>query len=142
MLTNAAGTEIKDFYFEIDEESQVLNTCSVTWENELYVFGGQFPKTKQIKKVTSCRLEVVGELAYGNYFGDCVNFANEKIVFCFNNIVGDFNKCRMVSSPTGAFTEMARSQHGHALTKIATDNGEFIIYIVFFNLYYLIYIFL
>ena len=57
VLTNAAARDDRDLDFEIDEEAEVYMSCSLTWENELYVFGGQ-TKVTQILKVTSCRLEL------------------------------------------------------------------------------------
>ena len=76
--------------------------------------------------MTSCRLEPIGQLASGHKDGDCVNVANSKVVLCFNDKSGDYNKCRMASSPTGTFSEMTPSQYDHRFTRIATDNGEFI----------------
>ena len=91
----------------------------------MYVFGGGSKKT-QISKVTSCRLEPIGQLAFDHGFGDCLKVANNKVVLCFNNAGGDSKKCRVASSPTGAFSEMALSQYDHRYTRIATDNGELI----------------
>ena len=88
----------------------------------------------QISKVTSCRLKPIGQLKFNHYFGDCVNVANNKIVLCFNNESGDYKKCRMASSPTGAFSEITSSQHDHRTTRIATNDGKF----VFFKFVYLI----
>ena len=122
VLTNAAG-EDKDFDFEIDEKAQVQWSCSLTWQNELYVFGGRQRKT-QISKITSCRLEPIGQLAFDHKLGDCVVVASTEIVLCFNESSG--NKCRLASSPTGEFREMKPSQYDHAQTRIATDDGEFI----------------
>ena len=96
VLTNAAARNDKNFYFSIGEEAQVQFSCSLTWENELYVFGGN-TKKRQISKVTSaCRLEQIGQLTFDHFFGDCVNVANNKIVLCFNYDNG-WKKCRMAS---------------------------------------------
>ena len=81
VLTNATGREDKDFNFEIDEEAEVRSSCSLTWQNELYVFGGGSKKT-QISKVQSCRLAPIGQLAF-NHNGDCVNVAGKAVVLCF-----------------------------------------------------------
>ena len=124
IMTNSAAREDEDFFFELDEKAEVYKSCSLTWQNELHVFGGKSEKT-QISKVTSCRLEPIGKLAFNHYYGDCVNVADNKVILCFNNENGDYNKCRMASSPTGAFSEMALSQYHHRITRIATDDGEF-----------------
>ena len=126
VLTNAAGRDDKDFNFEIDEQAQVYKSCSLTWENELYVFGGNSLKN-QISKVKSCRLEPIGKLEFDHHMGDCVNVASEKIVLCFNDdrFNGDRRRCRLATSPTGVFSVMTPSQYDHEGTRIATDNGKF-----------------
>ena len=123
VLTNVAGDE-KDFNFDVDGEAEVFRSCSLTWENELYVFGGNSKQT-QISKVTSCRLEPIGQLKFNHHLGDCVNVAGNKVILCFNNASGDSKKCRVASSPTGEFSEMKLSQYDHSWTRIATNDGEF-----------------
>ena len=130
VLTNADGRDDKDFNFKIDEMAQVYKSCSLTWQNELYVFGGSTKQTKsQISKVKSCRLEPIGELKFDHAYGDCVNVAGKQIVLCFNYGLlqdGDLKKCRMAASPTDEFSKMAPSEYNHAQTRIATNDGEFI----------------
>ena len=127
ILTDAAGREDKDFNFEIDNKAEVKYSCSLTWQNELYVFGGSAWQTnRQISKVTSCRLASIGQLAFEHVLGDCVSVAGNAIVLCFNNADGDYKKCRMASSPTGEFSEMEQSRYEHIFTRIATNDGEFI----------------
>ena len=128
VLTNSAAHVDKDLNFEIDDKAQVFKSCSLTWQNELFVFGGDNEKKTQISKVTSCRLELIGQLAFNHIYGDCVNVSNKKVILCFNNervAPGDYKKCRMASSPTDTFSEMALSQYKHRNTRIATNNGEF-----------------
>ena len=136
VLTNSAGREDKNFNFVIDELTEVIYSCSLTWENEFYVFGGGSKKT-QISKVTSCRLSRIGQLAFEHKYGDCVNVASKKVVLCFNVASsGDHKKCREASSPTGAFSEMTLSQYEHAETRIATNDGEFIKHSLIFTFYF------
>ena len=126
VLTNSAGRDDKDFNFEIDDEVEVANSCSLTWQNELYVFGGHSQTARyQIAKVQSCRLTPIGKLAFAHYTADCVSVAGKKIVLCFNSTSADRKKCRMAASPTGAFSEMKLSQYEHKYTRIATNDGEF-----------------
>lgn len=123
ILTNASGREDKNFYFSIDEDAQLKYSCSLTWENELFVFGGD--KIRQISKVTSCHLKPVGQLTFDHRVGDCVNVANNKVVLCFNVMNNaDHKKCRMASSPTGVFSMMALSRYDHSHIKIATNDGK------------------
>lgn len=120
-MTNAAGEVDRDFYFTVDNDAEVYNSCSITWHNELYVYGGNIKKT-QISKVNACRLEPVGELTFEHNYGDCVNVANEWIYLCFD--YDNANKCRVGSTPLGQFNEITPSHYDHRATKIATNNGE------------------
>ena len=132
VLTNAHGREEKDFNFKFGRIAEVKYSCSLTWQNELYVFGGVNKRT-QISKVRSCRLAPIGQLAFEYRSGDCVSVAGKKVVLCFNlgecnglEDCGDWKKCQMASSPTGEFSEMKPSKYEHDQTRIATNDGEFI----------------
>ena len=52
VLTNSAGLEDREFHFAIDNDVEVTYSCSITWQNELYVFGGHLKRT-QVSKMTS-----------------------------------------------------------------------------------------
>lgn len=120
-ITNAAGDVDRDFYFSIDNDAEVSRSCSIVWNNQLYIFGGKSMKT-QISKVTNCRLERVGELAFNHAFGACTNVADDRIYLCFDE--KNAKKCRVGSSPMGSFTEITSSHNAHKWTRIATNNGE------------------
>ena len=121
ILINAAGDVDSDLDFTIDSESEIYVSSSLTWKNDFHVFGSNSKKT-QISKVTACRLEKIGELAFPHHLGDCVNVADEKIYICFGD---DTKKCRVGSSPTDHFNEITPSLYNHRVTPIATNNGKF-----------------
>ena len=121
ILINAAGDVDSDLDFTIDSESEIYVSSSLTWKNDFHVFGSNSKKT-QISKVTACRLEKIGELAFPHRLGDCVNVADEKIYICFGD---DTKKCRVGSSPTDHFNEITPSLYNHRVTPIATNNGKF-----------------
>ena len=123
LIINAFGEVDRVFNFSIGNDVEVYHSCSLTWHNELYVYGGNSEKT-QISKVTACRLERVGELTFTHNFGDCVNVADEQIYLCFNHRNRDLKKCRVGSSPMGQFGEILPSHFDHANTRIATNNGK------------------
>ena len=66
----------------------------------------------------------IGTLAFNHEFGDCVSVTDDRIYLCFNSETGDGKKCRVGSSPTGQFSEVAPSNYEHRVTRIATNNGE------------------
>ena len=124
IITNAAGEVNRNFNFSIDSEAQVYGSCSLTWQNELYVLGGYNTRT-QISKMNKCRLEPVGELPFDHYYGDCVNVADGRVYVCFNSYDSvDKKKCRVASSPYGLFDEISLSLYDHSQTRIATNDGE------------------
>ena len=112
LITNAAGDVDLDFLdFSIDNDAQVYRSCSITWGNDFYVYGG-LNQTTQISKVTECRLERVGTLAFEHNQGDCVNVADELIYICFDE--NNTKQCRVGSSPIGGlFNEIALSHYYH-----------------------------
>ena len=84
LVTNAAGDVDRDIYFSIDNDAEVYESCSLVWQNELYVYGG-YSKKRQISKVNACVLEKIGELTFNHNKGDCINVADERIYICFND---------------------------------------------------------
>ena len=126
IITNLTGVEITNFDFAYDDETVVLFSCSIVWQNENYVFGG-YNKERQIAKIDGCRLRRIGELAFNHEYGGCANVNNEQILLCFHNHVSDFSgmdKCRNSTSPTGVFEEIPRSNFKHQYTKIAASDSK------------------
>ena len=112
-MTNANGDVDLDFYFSIDDDAEVYQSCSITWNNQLYVYGGKNKRT-QISKVTDCRLKRVGTLEFNHEAGDCVNAGDNRIYLCFDCAKANKNKCRVGSSPIGGlFNEIALSHYYH-----------------------------
>lgn len=123
IITNANEKKDRNFFFLYGEETEVKYACSLTWMNELYVFGESSNK-KQISELIGCQLKNIGELAFNLYYGACANVDNTKLYLCFNSGTDDYNKCRVATSPTGEFNEINRSSHYHRATRIAASKGE------------------
>merc|ERR1711970_25274 len=93
----------------------VTHSCSVTLENNHYIFGGQH-NMRQILQVDNCGLTNIGSLPFDFYYGAC-DKANNGFVLCFASTQP--NTCRKSLSPTGPWTEMAPTKHGYAYNAIA-----------------------
>lgn len=78
VLTNSSGDVERELDFVIDDDTEVERSCSLTWHNKLYVFGGKRQK-KQISRVDSCGLHRIGSLAFEHVYGDCVTVADARI---------------------------------------------------------------
>ena len=125
IITNAAGRQDTNFDFVFDG-TEVDNSCSMTWQNNFYIFGGAEPyKKRQIAQLIGCRLTSIGYLDFNHTEGACANVADEKLYLCFNGEFGDdHNQCRVALSPTGDFEEINQSSYGHLQTRIAASEGS------------------
>ena len=123
IITNAAGRQDTDFDFAFGEGTEVVCSCSMTWKNELYIFGGG-REMRQISKLVGCQLTKVGELDFDHYWGACANVADAKLYLCFNDNLGDLNKCRVATSPTSVLEEINQSSYDHRWTRIAASEGN------------------
>ena len=105
-----------------DENVQVSESCSVTWRNQFYVFGGSENK-RQISQLTGCKLSLIGTLAFDHNYADC-SIAGEDIIYlCFD--YNDSKKCRSAADPLGNFSEIPLSTFEHRETRIASSNSKF-----------------
>ena len=127
MITDLTGSQITDFDFSYDDETEVDASCSVLWQNENFVFGG-WNKKRQIAKLDGCRLRHIGELTFDHVYAGCANDKNEKILLCFNfrsdEDSSEGDKCRSLSSPTGPYEDVPRSNYTHRETKIAASDSK------------------
>ena len=127
MITDSSGALISDFEFSYDDETEVIGSCSVIWQNENYLFGGWSDnKIRQIAKIDKCRLTRIGELDFEHYRAGCALVKNVKILLCFSSHWPwvDMNKCRSLPSPTGAFESIPPSKFKHGRTKIAASDSK------------------
>ena len=105
MLVNSAGEQQELTCFELDPMTQAYQSCSVIWNNQLFIFGGKV-EPRQISQLTGHKLERVGNLTFDHQDGSCSNMANEYIFLCFSyfNIPSDSNVCRRSTGPLVGIT--------------------------------------
>ena len=123
IITNVSGREDRNFYFMMDENTQVRYSCGLTWRNQHFIFGGDSQK-KQISKIKNCKLELVGQLDFNHYDGGCANVGDNRIYLCFNDDSADYQKCRMSTSPTSRFEEITTSINEHKQSRIAASERK------------------
>ena len=107
--------------FTFADGTEVVDSCSLTWNDEQYVFGGASNKN-QISKVENCQLTQVGALDFNFTAGTC-GVVNDKIVLCFGN--EDTRGCYYGSDPLQVNHRLPESTFGHAYTRIATAQGKY-----------------
>ena len=121
LIINGAG---EDFMVTYGQNTEVYMSCSINWRGEFYVFGGS-TLTTQISKLNGCALERIGTLDFQHEFGACANVKEEAIYLCFNNDSADRHKCRVSTSPTGQYREVASSLFEHNQIQIGSSSGNF-----------------
>ena len=124
VITDTLGT-VKyggvDFEFETESETEVHNSCSVTFKGKSYVFGGTSMKT-QISQINNCQLKRVGSLSFEFSFGACTNVNDSELYLCFDQ--SNTQTCRKSSNQFGPFTTISDSISTHYKTRIANDGGK------------------
>ena len=115
-----------------DSGTEVYQSCSVTFRNRFYVFGGHNRK-RRISEVTQCELKRIGKLDFSHEFGACSNVNDREIYLCFD--LNDDKQCRSGVGPLEKFTEIAPSTYRHQGSRTAASPSKFqvtyILHIIF-----------
>ena len=104
------------------KETESFESCSVTYRNRFYVFGGETHK-RQISEVTRCELKRIGTLEFDHSRGTCSSIDNREIYLCFGGSA--HKKCRLAVEPLGKFAEIASSTHNHRWARTAASSSKF-----------------
>ena len=113
--------------FEFGETTSVHKSCALAYKNEFFVFGGTSAyggDKRQISKISGCRLERIGTLAFDLLMGACTGVQDTRIYLCFDYTYGDFKKCRFAENPLDPFTAAASSDFCHRGTSIAASDSK------------------
>ena len=97
---NGRKNEISCFSFGTDTE--VYRSCSLTWENNFYIYGG-YKNRRQISQVIGNKLFIVGELDFYFSFGSC-DVMGRDIFLCFSE--NEMKRCRRARSPLKNFSRV------------------------------------
>ena len=101
MLVNSVGEQEKLTCFHRDNTTEAHQSCSLSWKNQLFIFGGN-KERRQISRLTGHKLERVGDLTFPLYEGACSVMANQFIFLCFH--YHDSKKCRRSAGPLEQFS--------------------------------------
>lgn len=110
-----------DFEFDFGDETQISESCSVTYRGNFFVFGGQ-REDRQISQLIGCSLERVGSLSFDFFVGACTVVKEESIYLCFDYY--DAKQCYVGADPVGAFSKINESQFIHEATRVAASDGK------------------
>ena len=126
MLVTSGGEQQELTCFDRDDATEADISCSVNWQNQLFIFGGR-NETRQISRLSGYKLERVGNLLFDHWAGSCSVMGNEHIFLCFpwaTNDVG--NRCRLSNGPLEQFSEVALSTHRHRYTQTSCSDSKFL----------------
>ena len=112
------------------KETEVHHSCSVTYRNRFYVFGGDQHK-RQISEVTKCELTRIGNLDFDHHWGSCSSVNDQEIYLCFD--WSNTYQCRSADDPLGRFTEIAPSIYPHRLSRTAASKSSFFLLFSFLS---------
>ena len=106
VLTDATGRVDRDLAFTFAKNTSVSYSCSVTFKNQHYVYGGDpyDGYERQISRIDGCRLRRIGDLPFDHHFGACTAVNDNRIYLCFqdgSDSSGDKKKCRYTTNPEG-----------------------------------------
>ena len=121
MLINSEGQQEELACFERDDNTEAFNSCSLTWRNQLHVFGGDTER-RQISRLTGYKLERIGDLPFDHYVAACSVMANQYIYLCF-----DWNtpkQCRRSTGPLETFSKLAMSNHDHVRAPTSCSDSK------------------
>ena len=122
MLVNLAGGQDELTCFEREDNTEAFASCSINWQNELFIFGGWYEK-RQITKLSGQKLKRVGELDFDLSYGACNVMTNE-LYLCFHE--QDTRRCRRSTGPLDQFSEVALSTYGHRWIQTSCSNCKFL----------------
>ena len=126
VITDGSGRSDSNFFFRFQENTSVYGGCTVTFQNQAYIFGGSDSASRrQVSKVEGCQLERVGTLAFDHALGACANVNNTRVYLCFSDAADDSQRCRYTTQPLSTdYTNASSSVYGHRKTSIASSQSK------------------
>ena len=82
VILTTLGQADKSFDFSYASSAEVYKSCSVTFQNEYFVFGG-YKQKRQISKIEGCQLKRIASLSFNLEYGGCANVADNQVYVCF-----------------------------------------------------------
>ena len=123
MLISTGGQQEELACFEPDSTSEALDSCSVNWKNQFYIFGG-WTKRRQISRISGYKLERLDDLPFDHYVGACSVIGDQFVFLCFD--LYDANQCRRSTGPLEHFSVITPSTHRHRYAHTSNSDSKFL----------------
>ena len=126
-LVPAKDKKSKGLAFTVSTNSEVLNSCGLTFQGKFYIYGGK-NKKKQISFIEQCELKPVPAIQLANDFekGACT-VGNGQIYLCFDTASGKQNQktCFTSDNAESDFAvNITTSWFEHRLIRIASSESK------------------
>ena len=112
--------------FSFPGNTEVHQSCSVVFNNKMYIFGGK-NEHRQIAEVSSkCGIDRIGDLPFDFVNGACTVIAGNYLILCFDMKEGYQGRvCRIDQSQFGSLDKISQeSDFTHYRAKIASQDGK------------------
>ena len=97
------------------------SSCSITWKNKLYIFGGVH--MTKIARLDGYRLKFLAkDLGFKHVEGACSVMNNKFIFLCFDN--EQLQTCRRATDPLANFDKIALSKNHHYIAATTASTSK------------------
>ena len=120
LLINSSGRQDEVSCFTHDTNTEAYLSCSLVWDNELYIFGSSSNR-RQISKLVQYNLKIVGSLPFDFRSGACTNMAGHKLFLCFHYSSSEYKRCRWTTNPLDSFENVTESTFNHDQIRISSS---------------------
>ena len=124
-LVDSAGEKEALNCFERDDKTVAYKSCSVNWNNQFFIFGGEVER-RQISQLIGYKLKRIADLTFDFLQGECGVMADTYIFLCFHAFGwnDEWRRCRRSSGPLEQFEEVALSQYEHDQIQISCSDSK------------------
>ena len=124
LLLNSEGEKEELACFDRDNTTEAYASCSINWNNQLFIFGGNTER-RQISRLTGHKLERVGSLDFEHRQGSCSVMANKVIYLCFGLYSDDHQRCRRSTGPLKQFSDVpSSSMYEHIRIQTSSSDSK------------------
>ena len=124
MLLNSESEQEVLACFERDQETAAYFSCSINWNNQLFIFGGHLTKhRRQISRLTGHKLErLSSSLDFDHARGACSVMGKKVILLCFGS--DNKKRCKQSTGPLDKFSDVPLSKYDHFVMQTSCSDSK------------------
>lgn len=130
LLVDSNGKHEEQLYFIYGAETTVKHSCSLVWNNQFYVFGGDSEFKRQVSRLDGCKLTRVSSLSFNFEHGACTSVGDRRFYLCFG-MGEDIKTCRYATEVGQEMIEAAESLFTHHQIRIASSDSKLYFHSIF-----------